>query len=90
MDRVRGGADVTPQPDRDDHGVPWCIAPNCQAWDGKRCKLLGHRAPDGDVCPPAVRELAAEVERLRAEADRQRLAIERLRLQADGYGVARG
>lgn len=56
---------MNPQPSVDDSGVPWCLASECQAYDGKRCRLLGYRAPDGEICPPAVRRMVVTIDQLR-------------------------
>ena len=38
-------------------------AETCPSHDGKRCGILGYRAPD--ICVPYVKELITEVETLR-------------------------
>lgn len=50
-------ADIRPRVLKD--GVPSCSLEDCPSYDGKRCRILGHR-PDG-ICEPAVVKLAASL-----------------------------
>lgn len=53
------------QPD-DNKGIPYCTS-TCPEYDGKRCRIMGFRP--SSICEPAVEELRAENDRLRAERD---------------------
>jgi len=54
-------ANITHTPSIGDNGTPYCN-PECGAYDGKRCRLMGLRP--GNICEPAVAEMAARVAEL--------------------------
>ena len=57
-----GRRDLRPDPAED--GIPYC-SEECPSHDGKRCRLIGSRAPN--VCEPMSSILVSEVLRLRVE-----------------------
>lgn len=66
---------MTDQPNPNfSEGVPFCAHDMCALYDGKRCRALGCR-PDL-VCEPAVREMAADRDRLVAEVRELRARID--------------
>ena len=56
-----------PQPEWTPNGVPNC-SESCRHHDGKRCGLMGLRAPA--ICEPTVEGMAAERITLRSEVER--------------------
>ena len=62
---TNAGSDMPePLPNFDENGVGFCTS-DCPAHDGKRCRYLGLRAPEGNVCEPWARAIVLELNKLR-------------------------
>lgn len=55
---MSGRIDIRPRYLGDDP-VPYCAEEACPSYDGKRCRVLGHRP--GNICEPQVRDDLTEL-----------------------------